>query len=529
MANFSQIGKTQHFEWGTLTWIIEPLNLGVERLNVGLVTFKPQAIHEDHIHSGEEQVIYVVSGSGLHTVNGEVSPLSAGVIQHIPPYTHHQVTNSRTDEDLKLIIVYAPSKFQQILSQPIPDSPLGDSNFLNHLDNESLRGVLNKLSEALDLSLAITSTDGKIVVKTDNYPSFCTMMGSHGTDSRYCQTNITRAFSKTLPAAESQLFLCCNDIASVLVPILNGNSIVGYIRCGQVFLSKTDPSKIRTSLNTLFPCNSAATEQLAASYEKIKLVPKSRLYAAAEATYAIANYITDMLSASLKQKELDYSRISLIQERMAKTELEKNLREADFKLLLSQINPHFLFNTLNTIAQLAYLDGSEKVAKLVWHLSDLLRCTLRKTDQMIPLKDELKMLESYLSLQIARFGDKLTVNIDIESSLLEHATPCMLLQPLVENAIIHGFESRKEKGTLSVIVRQEDNRLIFSVEDNGAGFDSIKPLSPTGTGLGLQSIKNRLSYYFADDYTFHISSQPGKGTLVTFSFPIRKDYQHAKN
>lgn len=529
MSNFSQIGNTQHFEWGTLTWIIEPLNLGIERLSVGLVTFKPQTIHEEHVHSGDEQVIYVVSGSGFHTVNGKAIPLSAGAIQHIPPYAQHKVTNSLDDEELKLIIVYAPSKFQQILSQPVLNSSLGDSNFLNHLDNDALRGVLNKLSEALDLSLAITGTDGQIIVKTYNYPAFCAMMGNHSEKSRYCQTNITRAFSKTLSAAEPQLFLCCNDIASVLVPILNNNSIVGYIRCGQVFLSKTDAAKIRTNLNTLFPGQSDETEHLLASYAKIKLVPKSRLYAAAEATYAIANYITDMLSTSLKQKELDCSRISLIQERMAKTELEKNLREADFKLLLSQINPHFLFNTLNTIAQMAYLDGSEKVANLVWHLSDLLRCTLRKTDQMIPLKEEIKMLESYLSLQIARFGEKIAVNIDIDSSLLEYSTPCMLLQPLVENAIIHGFEGRKEKGVLNINVHEKDGYLVFSVEDNGSGFNSNRPLNPIGTGLGLQSVKNRLSYYFADNYTFHVSSQPGKGTLVTFSFPIRKDYLHAKN
>lgn len=517
MPEISQLGKTQVFEWGSILWFVEPSDLDIERMSIGLITFYPDTTQEEHLHSGDEQVIYVVSGSGIQIIDGQAFVLKPGDLRHISPYTRHKVVNDSTGE-LKLIIVYTPSKFQRLLTQPVDTVGLSeDSDIRTFLDLEVLGGLLNKLSEALGLSLAIIDTAGEFIIKTDNYPKFCSLVNDASNGS-HCRRYINRAFQAIEHIGKPHLFLCCNDIASVVIPILSGNSIKGYIKCGEVFLNKPDNEQLTRSLQEISNIYRLSIDDVVNTSAAIRIEPKSRLYAAAEATFAIANCIAEMTSAALKKKELDNSRLSLIKEQMASAKLEKALQEADFKLLQSQINPHFLFNTLNTIAQQAYIDGAEKVAGLVWSLADLLRFTLRKTEELIPLHEEIKMLNNYLHIQQSRFGERLKIILDIAPDLDKMLIPSMLLQPLVENAIIHGFELSTRQGLIRLAIKRQDEKVCCSIEDNGIGFDPETVAAKTG-GIGLNSVKNRLQYYFNDNFDFQVDSKSGKGTTVVISFP----------
>lgn len=517
MAEINQLGKQQVFEWGSIRWFVEPDNLDVERMSVGLVTFKPNTIQEEHLHFGYEQVVYVVSGNGKQIIDGVVFSLTPGEVRHMSPYTRHKVFNDSAEE-LTLLIVYTPSKFQRLLSQPVEAAGVGDGNDIRtFLDLESIAGLLNRLSEALGLSLAILDTGGEFIVKTDNYSDFCCLLQTASGGS-HCRQRIQKAFTEIADISKPHLFLCCNDIASIIIPILSGKSVKGYIKCGEVFLTKPDRELRQLSLDKLAAAYRLPADKLWANVSAIKTEPKSRLYAAAEATFAIANCIAEMTSTAIRQKELDNSRLSLIKEQMATTKLEKALQEADLKLLQSQINPHFLFNTLNMIAQLAYNDGTEKVAKLVWDLADLLRFTLHKPEQLIPLGEELKLLNSFLHIQQSRFGKRLTIRMDIEPGLAEVLIPGMLLQPLLENAIIHGIELHTQPGLIQVTVKRQGDKLYCRIEDNGIGFDA-EDAAGKRQGIGISSVKNRLKYYY-DEYDFVIASQPGKGTVVELAFPV---------
>lgn len=518
MPEINQLGATQSFEWGSILWFVEPGNLDIERMSVGLTTFYANTVQEEHLHSGDEQVIYVVSGSGKHIIDGKVFALQPGEVKHISPYTRHKVINDSTDE-LKLLIVYTPSKFQRLLSQPAEAVDLSsDNDIRSFLDFEVIGRLLNKLSEALGLSIAIIDTTGEFVIKTANYPKFCNLLNdaSHGS---HCRRYMRQALREIDHTSKQHLFLCCNDIASILIPILSGSSIKGYIKCGHVFLTKPDGERMACALRETAAAYRLAGDDVLSSYRAIRIEPKSRLYAAAEATFAIANYIVEMTRTALRQKELDSSRLLLIKEQMATAKLEKALQEADLKLLQSQINPHFLFNTLNTIAQLAYMEGSEKVAGLVWSLSDLLRFTLRKTEALIPLQEEIHMLNNYLHIQQSRFGSRLNIVLDIEPGLDNILMPCMLIQPLIENAIIHGIELSTRQGLIRLTVNRRQDKLFLRVEDNGLGFDP-KAMVIKNTGIGLSSIKSRLQYYFKDNFEFDIQSQPGKGATIAIVFPM---------
>ena len=419
MPQLDRISEVQQFEWGNILWFIEPNDMDVERMSAGIITFYPNKVQEEHLHSGDEQVIYVISGTGIHIIDEQSYPLSPGIIKHIFPYTRHKVINN-SEGELKLLIVYTPSKYQRLLAQPPIQQAGEEINIHTFLDYEIIGGLLNKLSQAIDLSLAIIDMQGEFIIKTDNYPIFCNLLtkASHG---KHCGQSIERIYEKKECCCKPQLFLCCSNIVSIIIPIFNGSVVIGYIKCGQVFLSKPDSRAVIDQFNTTYGMYNLSRDELIKAYLQIKIEPKSRLYAAAEATFAIANCIADMAAAALRQKELKKSRLSLIKEQIATTKLEKALREADFKLLQSQIQPHFLFNTLNMIAQMAYVEGTEKVARLIWSLSDLLRFTLRKSEELIPLKDEISMLNNYIHIQLSRFGDRLQIVLDIQSGLEEHS------------------------------------------------------------------------------------------------------------
>lgn len=517
MSQINQLGKTQFFEWGSILWFVEPSNLDTEHMSIGLTTFYPKTTQEEHLHFGYEQVIYVVSGTGIQVVDGQEWALKPGDLKHLSPYTRHKVINDSTEE-LRLIIVYTPTKFQQMLSQSVETLNIIDDNDIrSYLDLEVIGGLLRKLSEALGLSLTIIDNHGEFIIKTDNFSKFCCLL-SEGSGGKHCQKNIKKAIQEIGDIGKPHLFLCCNEVASIIVPILNRNSVEGFIKCGEIYLTKQDCKEKEIFVKETAKAFAISYEELLNASNAIKVEPKNRLYTAAEATFAIANCITEMTSAALRQKELDNSHLSLMKEQMATAKLEKALQEADFKLLQSQINPHFLFNTLNTIAQLAYIEGSEKVAGLVWSLSDLLRYTLKKTEELIPLHEEIRMMQNYLHIQQSRYGDRLKFILQIEPEMEAVPVPCMLLQPIIENAIVHGFESITRQGLIKLAIFRKGERLCCHIEDNGSGCDP-KSLVKT-SGIGLNSVKNRLQYYFKGNFEFSVESQPGKGTTVFLSFPI---------
>ena len=524
MPEINRLGETQFFEWGSILWFVEPSNLDIEQMSVGLVTFYPRMIQEEHLHSGDEQVIYVVSGHGAQVIDDQAFPLRPGDVKHISPYTRHKVVNDSTEE-LKLIIVYTPSKFQQLLAQPVKTADsIEDIDIRTFLDMEIIGGLLKKLSEALGLSLAIIDTNGEFIIKTANYPKFCNLLNS-ASQGEHCRWYIQKVFREIGRIGKPHLFLCCNDIASIIIPILSGSTVKGYIKCGEVFLTQPGNESLAGSLRKVASTYNIPFEELMSTSRAIRIEPKSRLYAAAEATFAIANCVAEMTSTALRQKELDNSHLSLIKEQMATAKLEKALKEADFKLLQSQINPHFLFNTLNTIAQMAYIEGSEKVAGLVWSLSDLLRVTLRKTEELVPLHEEIEMLNNYIHIQQSRFGERLNIVLDIAPDLEHVPVPCMLLQPLLENAIIHGFELCTRQGLIRLEVSRNGSNLRCVLSDNGLGFNP----GTTGTknsGIGLNSVRNRLNYYFQDKFDFRIDSQPDQGTTVIVEFPLAGGGKH---
>ncbi len=204
------------------------------------------------------------------------------------------------------------------------------------------------------------------------------------------------------------------------------------------------------------------------------------------------------------------------EERARAREAERSFREARLHALGLELQPHFLFNTLNGITALVRSDPRAAEEMLI-RLSDLLRLTLDAGRAgQVPLGEELRQLELYLGLQQMRHGDRLTVRTDVPPEIREARVPAMLLQPLVENALSHGIGGRPGPGSIGVRAWRENGQLYLAVEDDGVGM----PESPAaGPGIGLANTRARLAALYPDAHELSIGPRPQGGTRVLIRFP----------
>jgi len=201
-------------------------------------------------------------------------------------------------------------------------------------------------------------------------------------------------------------------------------------------------------------------------------------------------------------------------------EQKRLLLEARLDALQRQINPHFLFNTLNSIASLVR-KRPEMAREMTVRLANILRALLRDHDTFVPLRQELAFTDDYLSIEVVRFGSKLKVEKQIDPSTLDAMVPAILLQPLIENGIKHGLEPRLEGGTITLSSCMEGERVRIEVAD-GVGM-TVRPqtsLKHRGAGIGMKNVRERLEVLYGNQAHFDVQSCPGRGTRVVIEIPM---------
>ena len=202
------------------------------------------------------------------------------------------------------------------------------------------------------------------------------------------------------------------------------------------------------------------------------------------------------------------------------------LLEARLDALQRQINPHFLFNTLNSIGSLIRLEP-ELAREMIVRLANILRILLKKREAFVPFRDELSFTDDYLAIEVVRFGEKLRVVKEIAPETLDLVVPSMLLQPLIENSIKHGLEPRISGGTVTLRSRLQGERLLLEVEDDGVGVaperDVAMPISGLrreGNGIGMKNVRERMEVLYGSDAVMEMESRPGRGTRITLEMPM---------
>jgi two-component system LytT family sensor kinase len=195
-------------------------------------------------------------------------------------------------------------------------------------------------------------------------------------------------------------------------------------------------------------------------------------------------------------------------------------KEQELATLKAQINPHFFFNTLNSISAMAATDA-EETRTMIAQLADLLRYAIESSKKdFVPLKDELQFVEAYMALEAHRMGDRLSTKVQVDHSLDSYPVLPMVLQPLVENAIRHGIAPEEEGGSVSVHIQREDGGIAFRISDTGAGLPCADPFTTT-EGVGLKNTDARLRKVYGDSARLRIQSLAETGCEVAFTLPLK--------
>lgn len=223
----------------------------------------------------------------------------------------------------------------------------------------------------------------------------------------------------------------------------------------------------------------------------------------------------------------------LKEQEMQNLKMKSLLKEAELQSLQSQINPHFMFNTLNAGVQIAMFEGAERTERFMNKLSELLRYNLGKFEKVVSLKKEIENIESYIYILKERFADKVQFTKEVDAESTDIKMPRLILQPIVENAFMHGIGENEDGGVISLRARKEEGFVIVEIEDNGKGMskDTIESIlkdenddmvvqdTTLHSGIGLHNVINRLRLFFNSNDVIDIKSEPETGTCVILKLP----------
>jgi len=206
------------------------------------------------------------------------------------------------------------------------------------------------------------------------------------------------------------------------------------------------------------------------------------------------------------------------------------IKEQELRFWQSQMNPHFVFNVLNSIALKAKMENNEELSHTISVFSQLIQAKIYRSDQEeVQIKQELEYVNYYLEIQKFRFEEKISYSIEIEEELLDQCIPKLCIQPLVENAVLHGLEPKEGNGTIMIRGSRKENNIVIEVVDDGVGFDCkeeiLLPLKSTASdsshnNVGLNNIHSILQLRFGSEYGLRIFSEKGKGTTVRLQMPF---------
>ena len=263
--------------------------------------------------------------------------------------------------------------------------------------------------------------------------------------------------------------------------------------------------------------------------------------------YNAGYLMSDLSEQSLNISPVVDDALNLLAERSDKSEiLNLNKKQAQYLALQNQINPHFLYNTLESIRSEALCSGMDGVASMTEALATFFRYTISNVDHLVTLEDELSNIENYYIIQQYRFGDKLSLSVEYEEegedfNSLDLKLPKLILQPIVENSIYHGIEQKISKGMLRIIIERTSNRLLIRISDDGMGIekelldelnnklitnsldDIMESKKEKKGGIAIINVNNRIKLLFGEEYGIYIYSTKGVGTDVEITLPIIKE------
>lgn len=482
----------QKTDWGVISWIEDYKNS--EGIHAGIVTLKAGAHQPSHIHY-EEQVIYVLEGQARCLLDGEESILSAGDFFHWRSGVEHEIFNIGS-KPFRHLLVSNPdteNKEETILLHSVSQSEVSPD--LIYIATEAIR---TQFLETLHYGYAIFDYHGNLILQSTYYPKYCVecCQPAHHQGQCLCMRRISLQ-----ECGEKHIFQCEYGMEVFQYPIIFGNTLLGYIQSGYVRHASSQKGKIES----VYDSPESAVDGMKALLHRI--------------VKAIRNFCEfEQFRRTLMEKELH-----IASQEETQRILLKNLHETQSAVTDLRINNHFLFNTLNSMASMALDGGSMPLYQSIVDLSKLFHYTLRTQTSMVPFEKEIEYVKAYLQLQKLRYGEDLKILYQLEDALVKTMVPFNFLQPIVENAFIHGFDDSVHK-KIKIATFKTGNYMEIQVINSGkklseASCANINQSIKSGTLHGLSMLYEKLKRIY-EEFTFEIQKGPKGNTCFYIKLPI---------
>ncbi|WP_300524482.1 PocR ligand-binding domain-containing protein [Aminiphilus sp.] len=384
-----------------------------------------------------------------------------------------------------------------------------------------LQEIQDRFAKIMRVGAIITTNDGKPVTSPSNFSSFCLKVRTFSEGRARCWESDADGGRRSLEAGHSFAYRCRNGLLDMASPIIVEGRMVGILLCGQVLLKKYSRTEVEEIADKEWPfARGRDQEALIENFLSVSVVNEQAIRDAMDLLHLVASHIVGLCERHLTERRLLQRGITLIHEQRNKEALERNLKLAQVRALRSQLNPHFMFNTLNSIARLAFFEEAPRTQDLTLQFAEYLRYVLRKQSQgeLVPLGMELDCIRRYLEIYQVRFGERLRSHVEALHGSEELLVPFMFLQPIVENAIIHGIEPLPQGGEVRISCWVDKKHLVVEVTDNGVGCTP----SSIEEGVGLENVQERLKLHYGEIARLRVESAPGKGTSVRIALPARE-------
>ena len=396
------------------------------------------------------------------------------------------------------------------------------------IDIEIFQKIQDDIAEATGISIITVDYKGKPETKHSKCSEFCNLMRKNERFSELCEKCDSRGGLEAARLEKPYIYRCHKGLVDFATPIIVDGQYLGSVMAGQVLTEEEDLDLENIVSGKDGFKNLEEEEELLKAYKKLPVFKFEKVQSIAKMMFHISNYIVEEAVLKMAQKELNDKNIKFIEAKKERAELEKEYEACKLKALQAQINPHFLFNVLNSISALAIIEEAPKTQEVIFNLSNMLRYTLKKADKVVSIEEELKYIESYLALQKVRFGDRLNYQIDVSDNVKNQKIPFMSIQTFVENSIVHGLEGKEEGGIINIFSKEDENSYTLCIKDNGTGItenilNGLKDELEYRYGndldkIGINNVNKRMAKYYGDDYKIEIESKVREGTLVKIIF-----------
>ena len=494
--------KFQKTEWGYVNWVhMADETDSRSAMSVGLITMYPHTRAKRHIHYGQEQMIYVLSGKGVYYINDVEYPFSAGDYFVMEADCSHETIND-SDDNIAELLVSVPVGKKKVSGGHSDDT---FDFFVDENENILLYRAAADLTESVrkmsDLPFTVFDVNGRAVMQSASYPEACMRCCDPINDPSGCECLSKQAGE--CDAEDSWISCTCSHgLTTFICPISYEGKLAGIARGGHFFTSEKG---VKSDFHEY---DVPMTAQIAMHSVLDQIVE------------TIENYIRYLASVdTLHRKDRE-----LLDQTMTNESLQKDLGEVSEQITNLKINHHFLFNTLNCMSAMALEGDRYDLYKSIIDLSKMFRYTMTAELKMVQLSSEIEYLKAYLNLQKLRYKDGLAISYEIDDSCLDTMIPFNFLQPIIENAFTHGFMSYDYDKEIDIMIRNDNGEIVIDMTNNGvapaaADISRIENDFRSKNGHGLGLIYEKLEKCYGSDFDMTINVQDGEKTRFTVRIP----------